>query len=101
MRLFGKPGAQVLPFFMSNVTIDRATVDKVSTPLPPPLCSTRVTVYACLLSAVSTSGPVEPLRPAPTDPVGQSWPRDTGSVGDSVGEGAARRGALQTRRVAA
>ena len=27
------------------------------------------------------------LRPAPTDPVGQSWPRGTGSVGDSVGEG--------------
>ena len=24
---------------------------------------------------------------APTDPVGQSWPRGTGSVGDSVGEG--------------
>ena len=23
----------------------------------------------------------------PTDPVGQSWPRGTGSVGDSVGEG--------------
>ena len=27
------------------------------------------------------------LRPSPTDPVGQSWPRGTGSVGDSVGEG--------------
>ena len=26
------------------------------------------------------------LCPAPTDPVGQSWPRDTGSVGDIVGE---------------
>jgi hypothetical protein len=26
---------------------------------------------------------------SPTDPVGQSWPRGTGSVGDSVGEGAA------------
>ena len=25
--------------------------------------------------------------PAPTDPVGQSGPRGTGSVGDSVGEG--------------
>jgi len=24
---------------------------------------------------------------SPTDPVGQSWPRGTGSVGDSVGEG--------------
>ena len=28
------------------------------------------------------------LCPAPTDPVSQSWPRGTGSVGDSVGEGA-------------
>jgi len=27
------------------------------------------------------------LCPAPTGPVGQSWPRGTGSVGDSVGEG--------------
>ena len=27
------------------------------------------------------------LCPVPTDPVGQSWPRGTGSVGDSVGEG--------------
>ena len=27
------------------------------------------------------------LCPAPTDPVGQIWPRGTGSVGDSVGEG--------------
>ena len=26
------------------------------------------------------------LCPAPTDPVDQSWPRGTGSVGDSVGE---------------
>jgi hypothetical protein len=32
------------------------------------------------------------LCPAPTDPVGQSWPRGTGSVGDSVGEGARVRG---------
>ena len=27
------------------------------------------------------------LCPAPADPVGHSWPRGTGSVGDSVGEG--------------
>ena len=29
------------------------------------------------------------LRPAPTDPVGQSWPRVTGSVGDSLDGGPA------------
>ena len=41
------------------------------------------TARSCLHYRVLT------LCPAPTDPVGQSWPRGTGSVGDSVGEGAA------------
>ena len=34
-----------------------------------------------------TLSPTDPVPRAPTDPVGQSWPRGTESVGDSVGEG--------------
>ena len=54
----------------------------VSTPLPmrqpPPLAST-IAYSPCAPHLLT-------LCPAPTDPVDQSWPRGTGSVGDSVGE---------------
>ena len=39
------------------------------------------------------------LCPAPTDLVGQSWPRGIGSVGDSVGEGWSKRSCCCSCRV--
>ena len=46
-----------------------------------------VYVYVCVCVCVCIHYRLLTLCPAPTDPVGQSWPRGTGSVGDSVGEG--------------
>jgi hypothetical protein len=56
------------------------------------LASCQVSVPPSLVTCSSLLHPLPALvfpraKPGPTDPVGQSWPRGTGSVGDSVGEG--------------
>ena len=51
------------------------------------LCTCLQSFELYLLSATRLHYRLLTLCPVPTHPVGQSWPRGTGSVGDSVGEG--------------
>ena len=53
--------------------------------LPPP--RRLLLVHVCVPRKCVPWPTLWPTVPPPTDPVGQSWPRGTRSVGDSVGEG--------------